>query len=114
MKRLALIAVALLFAASGAQANAFASVSVGDSPAWRPNVVVEVAARSDGRGGRNDSSRGRDVHRDRHGGKVIWRHRGKHHQPFSLFRSRGDCKTLAVEVPDDTGKLVVRHRWVCN
>lgn len=117
MKKLALIAVASLFAASGAASSAFASLSVGDSPAWHAKSAVEVAARGGGRsdkGGRNDSAKGRDAHRDRSGSKVIWRHRGKHNQPFFLFRGRGDCKTRAVETRDDSGNIVVRNRWICN
>lgn len=117
MKKLALIAVASLFAVSGAASGAFASLSVGDSPAWQAKSAVEVAGRDGGKGdrdGRNDGGKGRDTHHDRKGGKVIWRHRGKHNQLFFLFRGRGDCKTRAVETRDDSGNIVVRNRWVCN
>jgi hypothetical protein len=115
MRKLALIAVASIFAASGAAPGAFASLSDRDFIKVHRQDFQQVAARGGGKGGdkggRSDAGRSRDK-----GGKVIWRVRDKHHRDrlFFLFRGRGDCATRAVETRDDAGNIVVKNRWVCN
>ena len=115
MRKLALIAIASIVAASGAASSAYASLSDRDATVLHRQDAPQVAARGGGKGGdkgsRNDAGKGRDK-----GGKVIWRIRDKHHKDrlFFLFRGRGDCATRAVETRDDAGNIVVKNRWVCN
>ena len=120
MRKLALVAIAAMFAATGTVSNASASLSSQDGTVWHPKSEMQVAARNDNnysndsKGDRGDRG-GRD-HGNRHGkkDKVIWRIRDKHHHQFFLFRGRGDCRTEAVKVRDGSGNLVVRNAWVCN
>lgn len=117
MRKLALIALAAAFAATGAVSTASAALSDRDAPVWRQADGVQVAARGDNKGGRNEGGRkdgGRSAHRDKKGSKVIWRVRDKHHRHFFLFRGRGDCRTETVQVRDDAGNLVVRNARICN
>jgi hypothetical protein len=115
MRKLVLITIASIFAASGAASSAQASLSDRDATVVHRQDAPRFAARGGDRGsdkgGRNDAGKGRDK-----GGKVIWRIRDKHHRDrlFFLFRGRGDCATRAVEIRDDSGKIVVKNRWVCN
>ncbi|MBX9456948.1 MAG: hypothetical protein KL863_13465 [Rhizobium sp.] len=112
MRKLAVIALAAMVAATGGMSTASASLSDRDGTVWHQKDATQVAARGD-RGGRNEGGRGRDARRDNRG-KVIWRVRDKHHRQFFLFRGRGDCRTEAVNTHDRAGNPVVRNAWVCN
>ncbi|MGV3548147.1 hypothetical protein [Rhizobium sp.] len=110
MKKLALIAVASLFAATGAVAPAVASLSVTEATVLQKADPLQVAARGD-RGGRNEGGRNaRDGKRGDRNGRVIWRAREKNARPFFLFRGRGDCRTETIKRRDGS----VGPAWVCN
>lgn len=114
MRKLALIALATVIAATGAVSTASAALSDRDGTLWYPKSQMQVAARNDNRGDRGD--RGGKDRGGRHGkkDKVIWRIRDKHDRPFFLFQGRGDCRTEAVKTRNSAGDLVVRNAWVCN
>lgn len=114
MRKLALVAIAAVVAATGTVSTASAALSTQDGMVWHPKSEMQVAARNDNRSDRGD--RGGKDRGGRHGkkDKVIWRVRDKHHRPFFLFRSRGDCRTETVKVRNGSGDLVVRNAWVCN
>ena len=107
MRKPALIALAALFAATGAVSTASAALSDRDVPAWRMVKSTEVAARGGERGARQDGGRGRDSGRDKKN-DDIWRLRDGRHRPFwHLHRDRGpDCFVEKRRVRDSSGKRV--------
>ena len=111
MRKLALVVIAAVFAATGTVSTASAALSAQDGTVWHPKSEMQVAGRNDNRGDRGGKDQG-----GRHGkkDKVIWRIRDQQNRPFFLFRGRGDCRTEAVKVRDGSGTLVVRNAWVCN
>ena len=120
MRRIALIALATLFAATGAATTATAALSDRDAPVWRMQHEVLVAGRGGDHGGRNDgsrsdSARGRDAGRDKKG-DVIWRIRDGKHRPFWIFRhDRGpDCFIQKVKVRDASGNIVTKSVHLCE
>lgn len=115
MRKPALIALAILFAATGMVSTASAALSDKDGTVWHQKSETQVAGRND-RGDRGGRDRGGKDRGSRHGkkDKVIWRVRNGKHQPFFLFRGRGDCRTETVKARDGAGNLVFRQAWVCN
>jgi hypothetical protein len=120
MKKLVLVAIASIFAATGAVSTASASLSDRDGTVWHQKNAVQVARGGDkgGRndGGRNDGGRGRDAHRDKKGDKVIWRIRDGKHRPFWLFRhDRGeDCFVRKMPVENADGSVSTRSIRLCE
>ena len=114
MKKLALIAIAAVVAATGTVSTASAALSDRDGPVWHPESQAQVAGRNDNKGDRGGKDRG-----GRHDkkGKVIWRVRDKHHRPFFLFRvhDRGpDCFTRRMKVQDINGNVTTKSIHMCD
>jgi len=118
MKKLALIAIAAAVAGGGTVSTASAALADRDGTIWRQADAVQVAARGD-RGGRNDGGRnqgGRSAHRDKKGGKIIWRIRDGKHRPFWFFRHdrSPDCFVRKLPVENADGSVSTRSIRMCE
>ena len=108
MRKLALVALATVFATSGLASDVAARANRG-GPIWRTNDRQE-AARAESRRDGN-----REARRDRKGDDK-WRYRDRRHRPFFLFRrDRGEyCFVRKVEIRDDLGNVAVKRMRVCE
>lgn len=115
MRKIALIALAAVVAATGAVSTASAALSDRDGTVWHVKNDTQVAARGGERGARDDGGRGRDARRSKKG-DVIWRVRDGKHRPFWFFRrDRGqDCSVRKAQVRDASGNVVIKNIHKCE